>query len=165
MTKIRDAKADDLPALTEIYNHYIVHSHATFLTEPQTPDERRPWFEAYDRERGHVLLVAEAADGTVQGYAGLGPYRCDQGFEGTVESTVYIAANAVGGGLGRSLYTALYARPEAGRFHRALSGIALPNEPSVALHLRFGFHQIGIFSEYAKKWDRYWSSLWMEKPL
>ena len=33
MTKIRDATAEDLPALTEIYNHYIQHSHATFLTE------------------------------------------------------------------------------------------------------------------------------------
>ncbi|EEX92101.1 phosphinothricin N-acetyltransferase [Vibrio orientalis CIP 102891 = ATCC 33934] len=46
-----------------------------------------------------------------------------------------------------------------------LSGIALPNDASVALHKRFGFREIGVFNEYAKKNGQYISSVWLEKAL
>ena len=49
--------------------------------------------------------------------------------------------------------------------HRAVAGIALPNEASVRLHRRMGFNEVGVFDEYAIKGDRYLSSLWMQRPL
>ncbi len=45
MLKTRAATPQDLPALTEIYNHYIVHTPITFDLRTFTPEERRPWFE------------------------------------------------------------------------------------------------------------------------
>jgi hypothetical protein len=44
MLSVRAPAAADLPALTEIYNHYIVHTPITFDVRPLTPEERRPWF-------------------------------------------------------------------------------------------------------------------------
>jgi phosphinothricin acetyltransferase len=49
--------------------------------------------------------------------------------------------------------------------HRALAGIAQPNEASVALHRRFGFHLVAHFSEQGRKFDRYWDVDWYERAL
>ena len=42
---IRAATAADLPALTEIYNHYVLTTPITFDLEPFTVDDRREWFD------------------------------------------------------------------------------------------------------------------------
>ncbi|MEZ9363362.1 N-acetyltransferase family protein [Vibrio sp. 10N.286.49.E11] len=49
--------------------------------------------------------------------------------------------------------------------HRVVSGVALPNEASIALHKRFGFREVGVLNEYAKKNGQYISSMWLEKAL
>ena len=41
---VRPATAADLPALTDIYNHYIVHTSITFDLQPFSVDDRRDWF-------------------------------------------------------------------------------------------------------------------------
>ena len=66
------AGIDDLPALTDIYNHYVLHDHATFDVEPFTVEARRAWFDHYADTGPHRLLVAELA-GTVAGYATSSP--------------------------------------------------------------------------------------------
>ena len=55
---IRAATVDDLEALTEIYNHYVVHSAITFDLTRFTPAERRPWFDDHADSGPHRLLVA-----------------------------------------------------------------------------------------------------------
>jgi phosphinothricin acetyltransferase len=164
MTAIREAAGRDLPAMTEIYNHYILNSQATFDTEPFAPDQRKSWFDNYAGNSSHVLLVLED-EGRVSGFAGAGPYRREAAFDRTVETSIYLAPGAIGRGFGRALYQGLFLRLEKTDLHRALAGIALPNEASVALHRKLGFEDIGVFSEYAVKWDSYWSSLWMQKML
>ena len=37
--KIRDGTAIDAADLARIYNHYVLHSHATFDTEPETVED------------------------------------------------------------------------------------------------------------------------------
>ena len=44
MLSVRPAVDTDLPALTEIYNHYVVHTPITFDVRPFQPEERRQWF-------------------------------------------------------------------------------------------------------------------------
>ena len=135
--------------LTDIYNHYIETSHTTFLTEPQAPVDRKPWLDGYLGDNPYCLLVVEQ-DGIVTGFAGAGPYRTDPGFQHTVETSLYLEPSATGQGLGSLLYQALFRQISNERFHVALAGIALPNEPSVALHRKFGFEDIGVFREYAQ---------------
>ena len=47
MTEVRYAVPSDLAGLTEIYNHYVVHSAATFDTEPFSVEGRQTWFDHY----------------------------------------------------------------------------------------------------------------------
>jgi phosphinothricin acetyltransferase len=48
---VRSARRADLPRLTEIYNHYVEGSHATFDVTPFTEAERSPWFDQFDGGR------------------------------------------------------------------------------------------------------------------
>jgi phosphinothricin acetyltransferase len=49
--------------------------------------------------------------------------------------------------------------------HRAVAGIVIPNDGSVRLHARLGFHLVGTFREVGLKFGRYWDVAWYEKAL
>jgi phosphinothricin acetyltransferase len=164
MVEIRPANAADLTAIVEIYNHYVLNSFAVFDETPLLVQDRVDWFETFDLTGPYRLLVAEDHHSAV-GYACSNPYRPHVSFTKTVEFSIHLSPGRTGQGLGTQLYTRLLddLRPE--HLHRAVVGIALPNETSVRLHRRFGFQDVGIFDEYAKKWDKYVSSLWMQREL
>jgi phosphinothricin acetyltransferase len=67
--------------------------------------------------------------------------------------------------VGASLYGALFEALREEDLHRALAGIGLPNPASVALHRRFGFTRVALFSEQGRKFGRYWDVAWFERVL
>jgi phosphinothricin acetyltransferase len=146
---IRPATDSDLPALEEIYAHYVANSPATFHEEaPSLEDWRRNLASA--GETGHPWLVSEA-DGEVTGYATGSPHRPKEAYRLTVETTVYLRDGATGRGLGRALYRRLLDDCRSGGFHLAVAGITLPNDASVRLHEALGFTEVGVFTEVGRK--------------
>jgi phosphinothricin acetyltransferase len=161
---LRPARAEDLPRLVEIYNHYVRTTAITFDLEPWTVGQRRPWLEQFRETGPHRLLVAER-DGLVVGYAGSHRFRDKAAYDTTVETTIYCAPGATGGGIGKALYDALFAALTGEDVHLAVAGITLPNPASVALHERFGFVRSGIMHAVGRKFGRYWDVAWYEKRL
>ncbi len=56
---VRVGAEQDLEALTDIYNHYVRESSATFDTEPFTPEERRDWLLSHIEDGPYRLMVAQ----------------------------------------------------------------------------------------------------------
>jgi phosphinothricin acetyltransferase len=162
--RVRPAAEGDLEQLHAIYNHYVAETHYTFDVEPMTAEARREWFSHYEATGRHRLLVAVSGDSVV-GYATSGRFRPKPGYLTSVETSVYLAPDAVGRGAGSMLYEALFKALEGEDVHRAYAGIALPNPASVALHERFAFKRVAHFTEQGRKFDRYWDVAWFEKPL
>ena len=163
MPDVRNAVAADLPALTAIYNHYIVHTPITFDVQTYQPEQRRPWFDDHAPTGRHRLLVTEE-HGEVVGYATTSRWRPKAAYDTTVESSVYVRPDAVGRGTGRALYAALFDAVAREDVHTIVAGIALPNAASMALHERFGFRQVGIFREVGKKFGQFWDVAWFQRP-
>jgi phosphinothricin acetyltransferase len=161
---IRAARPDDLPQITAISNHYVLHSAAVFGTETLTPEQRRPWFRQFAAQGPYRLFVAEER-GVIFGYAGSVPFLPGKAYAQTVEVIIFLAPGHTRRGLGTRLYRALFEALAHERLHRAYAGIVLPNRGSLYLHRRFGFQRAGLFHEYARKDGRYHSSLLMEKRL
>lgn len=159
---IRDAVADDLAAINDIYNAYIVGSHVSFDMEPWDMARRSRWWDHYGSGGRYRVLVAEAA-GAVVGMAFSGPYRPKAAYDTSVETTVALAPTSVGRGVGRRLFGALLAELQAAGVHRAYSIVALPNDASVALHHRLGYRTVGVCDEVGFKLGRYWSTMLLEK--
>jgi len=168
---IRPAEERDLPALVEIYNHYVEHSHVTFDLETYSVADRRPWFDHYTTSGRYRLLVAEDAQGAggagaVVGYASSSQFRAKAAYYPSVESSVYVSPRAHRRGVGAGLYEALLAiLQDEPNVHRVYGGIALPNDASVALHERFGFDHVGTFREVGYKFGRYWDVAWYERDV
>jgi phosphinothricin acetyltransferase len=162
---IRSATPDDLEALTQIYNHYIVHSAITFDLLPFTTAERRAWFDDHSGSGPHRLLVAAGEDGRCIGYASSSRWRPKPAYNTTVEVSVYCHPDARGRGCGTALYTALFGALEREDVHRVVAGVTLPNPASLSLHERFGFRPVGVFHAVGRKFDKFWDVAWFERPL
>ncbi|MFM2577689.1 N-acetyltransferase family protein [Vibrio fortis] len=160
--EIRIGKLDDVSSIADIFNYYIEHSNARFEESPLSLDNRFEWFSQFKPDSRHQIYVA-IDNGKLIGFACSQPYRAMAAFDETVEVTVYLAPFIQGKGVGSKLYEKLFCAIQAHGVHRVLSGVALPNEASIALHKRFGFREVGVFNEYAKKNGDYISSMWLEK--
>jgi phosphinothricin acetyltransferase len=161
---VRAGAEHDLEDLNAIYNQYVKDTHFTFDLEPMTIETRREWFSHYGTAGRHRLLVAVSNE-TVVGFACSSRFRPKAGYETSVETTIYLAVDAVGRGAGSKLYAELFQSLEDEDLHRAYAGIALPNPASVALHERFGFKRVAHFTEQGRKFGRYWDVAWYEKPI
>jgi phosphinothricin acetyltransferase len=161
---VRPAVIEDLPRLTDIYNHYVVGTPITFDTEPFTVDQRREWFSHYAPVGRHRLLVAQR-DGVVLGYASTSRFHPRAAYDTTVELTALCAPEAVGQGIGQRLYEELFASITGEDIHVAMALITLPNRGPVALHERFGFRCAMVVREVGRKFGRYWDVAWYEKRM
>jgi L-amino acid N-acyltransferase YncA len=148
----RPATEQDLPAIKAIYDREVTTGIATFDTEP--PPLEKWAARLASTEAGERVLVAEL-DGAVAGYAYSSTYRPRRAYDRTRETSVYLAPEATGQGLGRALYDDLLSRLREDGMHVALGVIALPNPASEALHRAFGFERVGVLPEVGHKFDRW----------
>ncbi|MEU5521311.1 N-acetyltransferase family protein [Streptomyces sp. NPDC047860] len=164
--QVRPGGEGDLPALTDLYNHYVRETAITFDTSPFTPEERRPWLLSHPVDGPYRLMVATGAGpGRILGYATSSPFRPKPAYATSVETTVYVAPDAGRRGVGTLLYKALFEALAGEGLHRAYAGIAQPNDASTRLHERFGFRHVGTYREVGRKFGRWWDVAWYEKEL
>ena len=161
---VRTARPSDMHLLRDLRNHYVEHSNATFDETPLTDVEVQQWMQRFAPNGPHQLFVAEGA-GSLLGFAGSQPYRLHPSFRATVETSVYCAPGTTGRGIGAALYAALFSALSDQGLHRAVVGIALPNDASIRLHEKFRFVQVGVFDQYAVKRGQYISSVWMQRAM
>lgn len=161
---IRHIEENDLPALMAIYNHYIQRTSATFTVEPVSLVERRSWFDGF-AAAGRCQCFVAARDDVAIGWASSGRFRPRAAYETSVETSVYLAPDAVGQGVGKRLYQALLQALAREDVHRAYGVVTMPNDASVALHTSMGYQYVGTLHEVGRKFGRYWDTAYFEKLL
>lgn len=156
---IRAASASDLPAINAIYNHYVPRSTCTYQTEPESAEGRRAWFEAHGGP--HPVIVAEDA-GEVVGWASLSPFRARAAYRFTVEDSVYVRHDCQRRGIGSRLIGELIGLGGRLGLHAIIAGIDSEQAPSIELHRRLGFTEVGHFRQVGYKFDRWLDVIFME---
>jgi phosphinothricin acetyltransferase len=149
---LRDCTAGDAAAVSAIYNHYVERTTVTFEEDAVPVEEMAR--RIVDGSGRFPWLVWEQ-DGAVLGYAYAAPWKSRSAYRHSVETTVYLRADATGKGLGTRLYRTLLERLRPLGVHCVIGAIALPNPASVALHERLGFVKIGRFQEVGLKFGRW----------
>ncbi|HEX3041825.1 MAG TPA: GNAT family N-acetyltransferase [Solirubrobacterales bacterium] len=161
--RIRDADpARDAGACAEIYAPHVESSPVSF--EERAPDaaEMAARIERYGAS--HAWLVAER-EGRVVGYAYATAFNERPAYRWSASVSVYVAEDARGAGVGRSLYEALFGRLRERGFRMACAGITLPNEASVGLHESLGFEQTGLNREIGWKEGAWRDVGWFQLQL
>ena len=151
---IRPVEQGDLGALTDIYNHYVRETAVTFDVEPRTLEQRQAWLDGFARTGRYRCFVA-LKGGAPVGWASSHPYHERAAYETTVLTSIYLAPDMTGQGIGRPLYTALFDGLKGEDIHRAIGMISLPNEASIRLHDLLGFERVGVYREVGRKFGRY----------
>lgn len=143
MVLIRLARDADAAAIADVYRPYVEDSRISF--EERAPDAaamaRRI---AGERPGFHPWLVAEEAN-QIKGFASSSPFRARPGYRWSVETGIYLAANAHGRGIGKRLLAILADLLERQGYVTAIGAIALPNDASVRLHEGLGFVHAGTY--------------------
>jgi L-amino acid N-acyltransferase len=150
--QIRCATLEDLPAINDIYNHYVLDSTCTYQEQPETMDGRRAWFAAHGS--AHPITVALLADEIV-GWGALSPYHRRAAYRHTVENSVYVAHTHHGRGIGRALLQDLIDRAKVIGHHSIIAVIDGEQTHSIALHAKMGFLEVGRMREIGFKFGRW----------
>lgn len=162
--KVRPVRETDIPAVTAIYAHAVLHGFASFEVEP--PDEA----EMIRRVRaategGFPYLVAEK-DGKVLGYAYAGLYRMRPAYWNSAENSVYVSPDAHRLGVGRALLAALIEIMTKLGFRQMIAVIGdSGNAGSIGLHRALGFTYCGVIHSVGYKHGRWLDSVIMQRAL
>lgn len=159
---IRPATVADLPAINEIYNHYVLESTCTYDLEPTTAAEREVWFLAHGPT--HPITVAEAG-GAIVGWAALSPFRTRPAYRKTVENSVYVRHDRQRQGIGGALLADSIERAKAMGHHSIIAAIDAEQAASVNIHQRLGFEQVAFLKQVGFKFDRWLDVVYLQKML
>jgi phosphinothricin acetyltransferase len=161
---LRTARERDVEAVREIHGHHVRHGVASFELEPPDIEEMTRRMAAAGA-RGLPYVVAEL-EGTITGFAALGPYRPRPAYRWTVEDTVYVAPHALGRGIGRALLDELIDRAESAGYRQMIAVIGdSGNAASIALHAGAGFARVGVLTDIGFEHGRWLDSVLMQRAL
>jgi phosphinothricin acetyltransferase len=162
--EVRPAERADAAAIAAIYAHYVANSAATF--DEEAPDEHAIVRKIESvAAAGLPFLVAEAG-GRVRGYAYLAPYHARSAYRHTAESSVYVAPDARGGGVGRALLGGLLDEGRRTGVREVIAIVAVTGDAaSVALHRAFGFDDAGRLERVGFKHGAWHDTLLMQRSL
>ena len=153
-TAVRLACDADLGAIVAISNRAAADTAANFAIEPEPLED---WRTAFEKTReGMPWFVAELAGShdrnrIVAGFCRATPWRGRCAYSHSVETTVYVAPEHHGQGIGRALYERLIDTLRAQGYRSAIGGITQPNPASVQLHESFGFTRVAMFQRIGWK--------------
>ncbi len=161
---VRASTPEDLPAITAIYAHHVLHGLASFELSPPDVDEmaRR---RADVLARGLPHLVAEAG-GQLAGYAYAAPYRERPAYRYALEDSVYIHPDYIGRGIGRALLQVLIEACTGAGCRQLIAVIGdSGNAGSIGLHAACGFERTGLLPSVGFKFGRWVDSVLMQRAL
>ena len=164
MPLIRPSRDEDLPAITAIYGHHVLHGTGTFETEP--PSETDMATRRADvLGKGLPYLVIEH-DKRVAGFAYANWFKPRPAYRFSVEDSIYMAPELAKKGWGRALLAELMARCETAGIRKMMAIIGdSANAGSVGVHLALGFTEVGKVESCGWKFGAWRDIVIMQKTL
>ena len=159
---VRPVRDADIPAITTIYAHAVLHGVASFEVDPPDEAEMTRRMRAVV-DAGFPYLVAEK-DGRVLGYAYAGLYRTRPAYRNSIENSVYVGPDAHRLGVGRALLAELIDIATRAGFRQMIAVIGdSGNAGSIGLHRALGFTFSGTIHSVGYKHGRWLDSVIMQR--
>lgn len=156
--KIREATANDIPQIKEIWNHYIRTSLVTFKSIEKTNEGVAEAIEC-----NPVFIVAETDQ--IIGFATCFQFRGGEGYVHAGEHTVMFAPDQLQQGYGRSLMNALEEHAKNAGYRSLTAGICSQNQSALKFHEKIGYKNCGELAQVGYKFDRWLNLVLMQKIL
>ena len=164
MTLIRPSLSQDVPSITAIYAHHVLHGTGTFEITPPTFEDMLARREDV-LSKGLPYLVALEGEKVV-GFAYCNWFKPRPAYRFSAEDSIYLAPESNGQGLGRLLLAELMAQAEKAGVRKLIAVIGdSANAASIGVHRSAGFSPVGTLKSSGWKFDRWLDVVMMDKAL
>lgn len=161
---IRPAQITDIGAIQKIYSYYVLHGFASFEIVPPSESEMLERWRLI-HGRGHPYLVA-LKENTLLGYAYATNFRQREAYDHTLENSVYVSAQHLEKGVGVSLLEELIENCISLGIRQLIAVIGdSKNYPSIRLHNKCGFQQVGVLPSTGFKHGKWIDTVLMQRSL
>lgn len=164
MPIIRPSQISDIEQITAIYRHHVLTGTGTFEIEPPSEQDMA-------QRRNDVLtkqlpfLVATNGE-QVLGFAYCNWFKPRPAYRFSAEDSIYLAPEAIGSGLGRSLLAELCTQAQRCGVRKLIAVIGdFANLGSIGVHHSAGFQHVGVLTSCGWKFERWLDVVLMEKSL
>lgn len=148
---IRSLQPEDIPAITNIYNHYITTTTITFEEQEVTAEQMSQRAAAISEK--YPYLVAISGNKLI-GYAYAHLWKEKSAYSTTLETTVYLSPASLHSGTGTALMQELIKQCKQKGIHSLIACITADNELSCKFHEKLGFTQVSRFNEVGRKFGK-----------
>ena len=163
--KIRLSHPSDAAQIAAIYAPFCGDSPVSFEVVPPSAAEMAGRIQ---KITGRFPWLVADENGAVAGYAYASPHRERAAYRWSADVTVYIHERFRRKGVGRALYSSLFALLRLQGYFKAYAGITVPNPGSTGLHEAVGFELVGIYNDVGYKTGAWrnvgWWGLTLQPP-
>jgi len=142
---------DDFEQVADIYNYYVLHSTATFHTQPLLADELRRNI-AVGHPKYPSFLIHD--HNLVCGFCYIGQYKAKQAYDRTAEITIYLKPDFSGMGIGKQVVLQLEDIALKNGIKVLIGVISGNNQASISLFERCDYVKCAHFKQIGEKFNQ-----------
>ena len=160
--RVRPSREDDVEAMLGIYRRHIRHGVERDVDDNAPDDLRDRRKNLRDRRFPHIVATLE---GMVVGYAYVVLFRKRPAYRHAVKHSIYVHDAYLGRGVGGLLMQGLIDACAAGGFRQMIGYVDADNAPSLGLHKKYGFAQVGLLPGVAYRYGRWADTVLVQRSL
>ncbi len=160
---IKNIEKKHVEQINAIRNYYINNTNYIFSRTDIDIFYELEFFRLQS-QNGFPSIVCVDDDENVIGFAYLAPFRTLDGYDRTMELTIYVEKNSHKQGIGNALYDEIE-RLATGKFHTIVSAITSDNYGSIEFHKKKGYVVTGELKESGYVNGKYLDVTFMQKIL
>lgn len=142
--EIKQINLSDVKEINEIRNYYILNTNYIFRKSAKSFDDDYAFFEEIINKEYPAVVALE--NGEILGFAYLYPFRSLDGYDKTMELSIYVKPNLSKKGIGSDLLNQIFKKSND-KYHVIISVITSSNENSIKFHKKHGFYTTGELKE------------------
>ncbi|UBM57805.1 N-acetyltransferase family protein [Marinilongibacter aquaticus] len=160
--EFRDLREEDLGLVKGIYDWYVLHSTATFHTEPVEVEELKSFIYIGHARFKSFLIYHEQQ---LAGYCYFSNYKKRQAYDRTAEVTIYLNPGFEKKGIGRASLAKMEEVAKEKGFKNLLGIITGDNHGSIALFQKSGYFKCAEFKQVGEKFGKVLDVLGFQKEI
>lgn len=167
MTALRASTDADIPAITAIYAHHVLHGTGTFeITPPTEADMTARRAEVLQRGLPYLVATDGDRDGDLLGFAYGNWFKPRPAYRFSAENSIYLAPGAQGRGVGKLLLAEFVRQAEACGVRKLIAVIGdSANVGSIGVHRAVGYQHVGVLKSCGWKFGAWRDVVLMERFL
>jgi L-amino acid N-acyltransferase YncA len=151
MIEFSPVTEDDLPAVKELYDYYILNSTATFHSQKITIEELKE-FLFINHPKYPSFLIKENQE--ILGYCFLTRYKKRQAYDRTAEVSIYLKPECTGKGIGLLAMNHLEAAAKLAGIHVLIGTLSGDNQASIRLYEKMQYKKVAHFKNIGEKFGK-----------